>query len=125
MKKYLLLTLFIVVLFSSCRKQQTSRMYVRSVSVPNTAHLGDTIIINFKGYFPADCWEFDRFDSQESSYMLEIYPYMKKISDYCPSDSIPFEHSAKFFPECEGDWTIVTYGADTTIVKHLNVHTGS
>jgi len=99
-------------------------MYIRSVNAPNTAPLGDTITIDFKGYFPADCWEFDRFDSQESSYMLEIYPYMRQIFSYCPGDSIPFEHSAKFFPEYEGDWTIVTYGADTTIVKHLNVSTG-
>jgi len=121
MKKYLFLALLTFVLLPSCRREQVSRMYVRDVSFPNNIYLGDTVTINFTGYFPGACWEFDRFDSEEGAYMLEIYPYMRKIDNYCPPDSIPFEYSAKFFPGYDGNWTIVTYGADTTIVKYLNV----
>ncbi len=123
MKKYLLFAFIISIslLFASCRKEQVSRMYVRDVDVPGTIYLGDTATINFKGYFPADCWQFDRFDSKEDYLKIEVYPYMRRIDSYCPIDSIPFERSAKFFPKYEGDWAIITYGADTTIVKHLYV----
>jgi len=121
MKLNFFLSLFILGLFSSCWKEQVSRIYITKVNFQNTIWIGDTLTIKFKGYFPDGCWIFDRFDSQESSYMLEIYPYMKKVSDACQENKVDFEDSALFIPGYEGNWQIVTYGADTTIIKYLYV----